>query len=694
MVEKKKKKKTPAKPVKKTQPAKKKKEDPVYCLCRKGYDGKEFMIACDQCQEWFHGRCVGIAPKSTQKHYFCDTCQAKNLASTESTKAKGSRKTKKKKGTVSAVTSLPTPASPPVPTITLDVDDTKVTLIDDEDEDLDDICPICEFECTCGTTEPVKIDPTPSAPPTPPPAVQVNDDTPLSNTIEDDEDVNILDDDDGLLIDPVDSDIEPIIRHGSSSESDDDDEDDDDDDRLSYPSSAVLSEEEDDDDIELEEERAIIADVLEQGDLSMSEESGLHEYYVEEDEDDDDSLLLDDDDALAYIEEDDDLMEEPDEDDDHYNQMLHSANWDTSSDEEDEYDYQAMIFHDPPDNNELDEDIGLPLSQSLSLDVLAATQPSHDTLFNSIAEAFVQVLAPLATHPDVSLLDVSVPNTMSSAPTSPVHDHHRQLPLPDFGFLRRPSLPSNAVLAAHRDTDLSPDSLLSSVISSATTQHDDHSPSPLSTTSNVTSAAAAVPPLPTTSSAPSSSAASSSTSAASATAPVDLASLLPPDIKIPEQLLELIKSSLAAPPPTAPTTTSSAPTSPTSPTSPLFSLPPPAPLIPPINTRPAASTGPSPLSNQVFPTKLDVPKKRSSLTTDTVSIKRKRDDQDDSDLDDHEDVLVGMDDLLDTSQLATRDDETGLEVDDRFSRDLSRWERVPIGAFRMMRAKNRLWLNR
>lgn len=25
-------------------------DEKVYCICRKGYDGKEFMIACDTCQ--------------------------------------------------------------------------------------------------------------------------------------------------------------------------------------------------------------------------------------------------------------------------------------------------------------------------------------------------------------------------------------------------------------------------------------------------------------------------------------------------------------------------------------------------------------------------------------------------------------------------------------------------------------------
>lgn len=32
------------------------KTDEIYCICRRPYDGKSFMIECDLCKEWFHGR--------------------------------------------------------------------------------------------------------------------------------------------------------------------------------------------------------------------------------------------------------------------------------------------------------------------------------------------------------------------------------------------------------------------------------------------------------------------------------------------------------------------------------------------------------------------------------------------------------------------------------------------------------------
>lgn len=32
---------------------------PLYCVCRQPYDVSRFMIECDTCKDWFHGRYVG-----------------------------------------------------------------------------------------------------------------------------------------------------------------------------------------------------------------------------------------------------------------------------------------------------------------------------------------------------------------------------------------------------------------------------------------------------------------------------------------------------------------------------------------------------------------------------------------------------------------------------------------------------------
>ncbi|KAF7725778.1 hypothetical protein EC973_009395 [Apophysomyces ossiformis] len=51
-------------------------DDTLYCICRKPYDAPRFMIACDRCDQWFHGECVGISEKQGEfiDVYFCSDC--------------------------------------------------------------------------------------------------------------------------------------------------------------------------------------------------------------------------------------------------------------------------------------------------------------------------------------------------------------------------------------------------------------------------------------------------------------------------------------------------------------------------------------------------------------------------------------------------------------------------------------------
>ncbi|KAI8087871.1 uncharacterized protein B0P05DRAFT_569343 [Gilbertella persicaria] len=48
----------------------------LYCICKSPYDGTRFMIACDKCDQWFHGECIGISEKQGEfiDLYFCDSC--------------------------------------------------------------------------------------------------------------------------------------------------------------------------------------------------------------------------------------------------------------------------------------------------------------------------------------------------------------------------------------------------------------------------------------------------------------------------------------------------------------------------------------------------------------------------------------------------------------------------------------------
>lgn len=39
----------------------------LYCVCRRPYDKDEDMIACDQCSEWYHYSCVGLAEPESRR---------------------------------------------------------------------------------------------------------------------------------------------------------------------------------------------------------------------------------------------------------------------------------------------------------------------------------------------------------------------------------------------------------------------------------------------------------------------------------------------------------------------------------------------------------------------------------------------------------------------------------------------------
>jgi len=47
-----------------------------YCLCR-GPDNHRFMIACDRCEDWFHGECIGMdkyTGENLVQKYICPNC--------------------------------------------------------------------------------------------------------------------------------------------------------------------------------------------------------------------------------------------------------------------------------------------------------------------------------------------------------------------------------------------------------------------------------------------------------------------------------------------------------------------------------------------------------------------------------------------------------------------------------------------
>ncbi|KAG0231070.1 hypothetical protein BGW41_002326 [Actinomortierella wolfii] len=83
-------------------PSSNKADQEVYCICRGTYDGSEFMIACDRCEEWFHGRCIGMKPQAAKKatHFYCQDClaaMAQPPPHTPSSEPEGKPKNKKSK---------------------------------------------------------------------------------------------------------------------------------------------------------------------------------------------------------------------------------------------------------------------------------------------------------------------------------------------------------------------------------------------------------------------------------------------------------------------------------------------------------------------------------------------------------------------------------------------------------------------
>lgn len=53
----------------------------IYCICKTAYNPNLWMIACDICNEWFHGKCVQITSGEARKiqTYSCPNCQAKGI---------------------------------------------------------------------------------------------------------------------------------------------------------------------------------------------------------------------------------------------------------------------------------------------------------------------------------------------------------------------------------------------------------------------------------------------------------------------------------------------------------------------------------------------------------------------------------------------------------------------------------------
>uniref|UniRef100_A0A0X3Q4U4 CXXC-type zinc finger protein 1 n=1 Tax=Schistocephalus solidus TaxID=70667 RepID=A0A0X3Q4U4_SCHSO len=54
-------------------------DEPIYCICRSS-QCDTFMIACDNCEEWYHGECINVSPKQAEciQTFYCQICRDKD----------------------------------------------------------------------------------------------------------------------------------------------------------------------------------------------------------------------------------------------------------------------------------------------------------------------------------------------------------------------------------------------------------------------------------------------------------------------------------------------------------------------------------------------------------------------------------------------------------------------------------------
>ncbi|KDN52200.1 Phd domain protein, partial [Tilletiaria anomala UBC 951] len=51
-------------------------DDNIYCTCKRPYDPDQAMLACDNCNEWYHTRCMGIKDEwiNIVDQFICSVC--------------------------------------------------------------------------------------------------------------------------------------------------------------------------------------------------------------------------------------------------------------------------------------------------------------------------------------------------------------------------------------------------------------------------------------------------------------------------------------------------------------------------------------------------------------------------------------------------------------------------------------------
>lgn len=553
------------------------------------------------------------------------------------------------------------------------------------------------------------------------------------------EDISSEDEDEDVIVDDLDDLLETMspLSENSSNESeleseefftDDDDGDDDinmDNEDIDIDSSSLIMspypesrasyssvhiDSGDDEDIENVETQAIIADMTldsDEDELDSDLDEGMFVEDEDDDEDDEPDIPL----SLGYY-------------------APNNNRWSSDEDEEEEeFDYTTNL------PSEEDGNISEDSEEDKQVNPFLPLLDSEGNIYDSIAAAFMQSFAPIPTDNggdatngvntpalgeeyQLSPFELAQALNALSAETSRQHNQD---------YLRRPSLPSNAVSAAQRhrgSQDLNTSEALRALsvlvtddLSLAPLQpiHEDMEIESLNDTPPMQS------PIDDSSSPPINDA-----------LPNHLALSLSTDLKLQEQILDILKGSDKLPHNTTHITNTSV-KKPSLPTN--TALNPSRQILPKPSGSGIGSTFPTlALEQQIqdaINESIENNKKRGLLNEeDSGDHGKKRrisrsnslsasietnlqpmettsfstpaspaaiiDELEDM-MEEQDSVAVSMDDLVDTSQLYTRSlsRSPSPEIeDDPYSRDLSRWQRIPIGAFRLMRSRNKLWLER
>jgi TATA-binding protein-associated factor Taf7 len=71
----------------------------LFCVCRTKYDNDRFYLGCENCNDWFHGRCVGVTEGQAEAidAFICPPCEKKTGKITTYLDPKQDRASRRKK---------------------------------------------------------------------------------------------------------------------------------------------------------------------------------------------------------------------------------------------------------------------------------------------------------------------------------------------------------------------------------------------------------------------------------------------------------------------------------------------------------------------------------------------------------------------------------------------------------------------